>query len=98
MPNFRLVLQAPLVKAMLDLGHRHHQPQYSPIPRLMLHGPDSLEACLLVAERQEKSPHRWELSETDTIYWLRRLTHEGMWGAYPCSFSYTHTSQFGCLQ
>lgn len=48
-----------------------------------------------VAERQEKMPHGWELSEKGTIYWSHRWTHTGTWGAYP--FSCTHTSGFGFL-
>lgn len=43
MPNFKLVLQPPQVRAMFACHHR--QPQYSPVPWLMLYGPDSLQAC-----------------------------------------------------
>lgn len=51
MPNFKLVLQSPLVRAMP--AHRHCHPQYCPVPWLMLYGLDSLEA-VSVAECQGK--------------------------------------------
>lgn len=52
MPNFKLVLQPPLVRAMP--AHHHCHPQYSPVPWLMLYGPDSLEA-VSATECQEKN-------------------------------------------